>query len=74
MRIPRFNRLTGLHWAQHSPQRDDSAASFLKQDAAIRSVLLQPEPCAIGKIGTSELLALEYPERWIRLSWPYPAS
>lgn len=74
MRIPRLNRLTGLHWAKNSTRRDDSATSFLKQDAAIQSVLLQPQPCAIGKIGTSELLALEYPERWIRLSWPHSAS
>ena len=74
MQLPRLNRLTGLYWAKASPHRDDSEASFLKQDAAIQSVLLQPEPCAIGKIGTSELLMLEYTERWIRLSWPHPAS
>jgi len=66
MRIPRFNRLTCLHWAQHSPQRDDSEGYFLKQDATIRSVLLQPQPCPIGKISTSELLGLEHPESWIR--------
>jgi len=74
VQLPRFNRLTGLFWAKASPQRDDSEASFLKQDAAIRSALLHPEPCAIGKIGTSELLMLEYTERWIRLSWPHSAS
>jgi hypothetical protein len=66
MRLPRLNRLTSLHWAKNSPRRDDSDASFLKQDAVIQSVLLHPKPCAIGKIGTSELLVLEYPERWIR--------
>ena len=74
MRFPRLNRLTGLHWAKNSPKRDDSQASFMKQDAAIQSALLQSKPCAIGKIGTSELLALEYPERWVRFSWPHPAS
>jgi hypothetical protein len=74
VQIPRLNRLTGINWAKHSPQRDDSEASFLKQDAAIRSVLLLPEPCAIGKIGTSELFVLEFPHRWIRVPWPPSAS
>jgi hypothetical protein len=37
-------------------------------------MIVQPGPCAIGKIGTSELLVLEYPHRWIRPPWPAPAS
>jgi hypothetical protein len=37
-------------------------------------MIMQPGPCAIGKIGTSELLLLEYPHRWIRPPWPEAAS
>jgi hypothetical protein len=33
-----------------------------------------PGPLAMGKIGTSELLVMEYPERWIRPPWPSSAS
>lgn len=36
--------------------------------------LRSPAPCAIGKIGTTELLGLEFFERWIRLPWPRNAS
>ena len=74
MRIPRLNRLTGFRWWQSTPVRDDSEASRLRQEAAIQAMILQPGPCAIGKIGTSELLVLEYPHRWIRPPWPAPAS
>ena len=74
MRIPRLNRLTGFRWWQSIPVRDDSEASRLRQEAAIQAMILQPGPCAIGKIGTSELLVLEYPHRWIRPPWPAPAS
>jgi len=36
--------------------------------------LRSPQPCAIGKIGTSELLMLEYRERYLQLPWPKTAS
>ena len=74
MRIPRLNRLTGFRWWQSIPVRDDSEASRLRQEAAIQAMIVQPGPCAIGKIGTSELLVLEYPHRWIRPPWPEAAS
>ena len=74
MRIPRLNRLTGFRWWQSIPVRDDSTASRLRQEAAIQAMIIQPGPCAIGKIGTSELLLLEYPHRWIRPPWPARAS
>lgn len=38
------------------------------------SRLRSPSPCAIGKIGTSELLMLEYRERYLQLPWPPAAS
>jgi len=74
MRIPRLNRLTGFRWWQSIPVRDDSEASRLRQETTIQAMILQPGPCAIGKIGTSELLVLKYPHRWIHPPWPTPAS
>ncbi len=32
------------------------------------------QPCAIGKIGSTELMGLEYLYRWIQFPWPPPAS
>jgi len=37
-------------------------------------MIIQPGPCAMGKVGTSELMMLEYAERYLRLPWPYTAS
>jgi len=48
--------------------------SRLRQETAIRNLLLRAGPWAMGKIGTSELLMLEYASRWIRLPWPPNAS
>jgi hypothetical protein len=69
-----MNRLTGLRWWRHASPRDDSPETVLKQNAAISRCLLSSAPCAIGKIGTTELLGLEFFERTIRLSWPQAAS
>lgn len=74
MRIPRLNRLTGLRWWHHASPRDDSAETVLRQNQEISRRLLSPTPCAIGKIGTTELLGLEFFERWIRPPWPRAAS
>jgi hypothetical protein len=74
MRIPRFNRLTGFRWWKSVPERDDSDASRLRQEAAIRSMILNSGPCAMGKIGTTELLGLEYLQRWFQPLWPQAAS
>ena len=56
------------------PVRDDSETSRLHQEATIREMIHKKEPCAMGKIGTTELLGLEYLYRWIRPSWPKTAS
>ena len=74
MRIPRLNRLTGLCWWRSMPVRDDSETSRLHQEATIREMIHKKEPCAMGKIGTTELLGLEYLYRWIQPSWPKTAS
>jgi hypothetical protein len=74
MRIPRLNRLTGLRWWQHMQPRDDSPETSRLQEAGISRCLRSPDPCAIGKIGTTELLGLEFLTRWIRPPWPKSAS
>jgi len=74
MRFPRLNRLTGLRWWRHVRPRDDTPATRQLQEAEISRRLLAPEPCAIGKIGTTELLGLEFFHRWIRPPWPASAS
>jgi hypothetical protein len=40
----------------------------------ISEALVRRAPCAIGKVGTSELLSQEYLDRWIQLPWPANAS
>jgi hypothetical protein len=74
MRLPRLNRLTGLRWWRHASPRDDSPKTVFRQDVEISRRLGSPAPCAIGKIGTTELLGLEFFERWIRPPWPKSAS
>ena len=56
------------------PVRDDSETSRLHQEATIREMIHKKEPCAMGKIGTTELLGLEYLYRWIQPLWPKTAS
>lgn len=74
MQLPRFNRLTGLRWWRNLPQNSDFIASPIKQDEAIRMLILGSGSCALGKIGTSELLVLEHADRWFRPPWPASAS
>jgi len=74
MRLPRLNHLTGFRWWRHMKPRDDSPEIMVRQNAEISRRLLSPTPCAIGKIGTTELLGLEYFHRWIRPPWPATAS
>jgi hypothetical protein len=74
LNLPRLNRLTPFLWWRHVIPRDDSLDTRQAQEAEISARLRSPSPCAIGKIGTSELLMLEYRQRWIRLPWPQAAS
>lgn len=74
MNLPRLNRLTPFLWWRHVVPRDDSSATREEQDAKMARLLRSPFSCAIGKIGTSELLMLEYRERYLRLPWPPAAS
>jgi len=74
MNLPHWNRLTGLRWWRHLRSRDDSVEARHRADTKIADLLQAPQPCAIGKIGTTELMGLEYLYRWIQPPWPPPAS
>jgi len=74
LRIPRFNRLTGFRWWRQATPRDDSEQTRLSQSACVSGLLRGDAPCAIGKLGTTEILSLEFFERWIRPPWPASAS
>jgi len=50
--------------AGRSPRRPEPALSGIRARAAWMA----------GKVGTTELLALEFSDRWIRPPWPEPAS
>ena len=74
MRLPHFNRLTGIRWWRQIRPPDRSKKSRLLSFAKIAGLLRSPSPCAMGKIGTTELMGLEYLYRWIQLPWPPSAS
>lgn len=74
MNLPHWNRLTGLRWWRHLRNRDDSVETRQRDDTKIADLLQAPQPCAIGKIGTTELMGLEYLYRRIQLPWPAAAS
>jgi len=74
MRMPHWNRLTGLLWWQRLAQLDSSESFRVASEEKISNLLRSPLPCAIGKIGTTELMGLEYLYRYIQLPWPPAAS
>jgi len=71
--FPHLNRLTGLFWDRHCGRRGSNLNEAQSQEW-IAGALARREPSAIGKVGTSELLALEYLDRYICLPWPRNAS
>ena len=73
MTFPHLNRLTGLFWDRHCGRRGSNLNEAQSQEW-IAGALARREPSAIGKVGTCELLALEYLDRYIRLPWPRNAS
>ena len=73
--MPRLNRLSGPFWWRRLPPREKTRPGEIgRQGQDVARHLQAPGPCALGKIGTTELLALEYFERWIRPPWPRSAS
>jgi len=74
MRLPHFNRLTGIRWWRQFPLTDESDDFRVRSETKISELLLSSAPCALGKIGTTELMGLEYLHRWVQLPWPPAAS
>ena len=74
MKLPKLSRLAGWGWARSRQPDSAASATVEQQGAVIASFLQSPKPCALGKIGTSELRVLEYGERWLQLPWPKAAS
>jgi len=71
--FPHLNRLTGLRWSRLCNRRSANLDTPHSQ-AWIAAALARRSPCAIGKVGTCELLGQEYLDRWIQLPWPRNAS
>ncbi|NCY20361.1 hypothetical protein EBX31_00200 [bacterium] len=74
MNLPRGNRLTGLRWGRWARLRHDLPEEIRRDEALVSGYLCDQGPCAIGKIGTTEMMVLEYWDRWIRPPWPRNAS
>lgn len=70
----RLNRLTGFRWWLQGDPDPAALASPEQQGETIAFFLRRPAPCALGKIGTSELRVLEFGERWWQMPWPKAAS
>ena len=73
MTFPHLNRLTGLRWRRLCNRRTGNLDAPRSQ-AWITEALVRRAPCAIGKIGTTELMGMEYLDRWFQLPWPPSAS
>ena len=74
MNLPRLNRLTGLYWKRWARKRHDTMEETRRGEEMVLDFLQSERPCAIGKLGTTEMMVLEYFDRWIRLPWPRNAS
>jgi hypothetical protein len=74
MRFPHFNRRTGLSWWHNAVRPAESPELILAQEQRIADLLGSDGSFAVAKIGTTELMALEYFDRWIQLPWPPSAS
>jgi len=74
MNLPRLNRLTGLRWRRWARKGFESAEQVFRDEKQIAHGLRADSPFAAGKLGTTEMMVLEYFDRWIQLPWPKNAS
>lgn len=73
--IPRGGRLTGWSWGRHLPKANvHRKARTASVETFMAERLRQPGSFAAGKIGTTELMGLEYVYRWFQPPWPPAAS
>ena len=74
MKLPRFNRLMVLDAERKPSFQELTPNAIAKYHGTISAALARQGPCAIGKVGTTELMGLEYLDRRIQLRWPKSAS
>jgi len=74
MKLPRLNRLMSPRSGRKACFQDVHPAAVLRYNGIISTALNREAPCAIGKVGTTELMGLEYLDRRIQLRWPKSAS
>lgn len=74
MNLPRWNRLTGLKWRRWARKAHESEEEIRRDAARMSAGLRSDGPLAAGKVGTTELMTLEYFDRRIQLPWPQSAS
>lgn len=74
MKLPRFNRLMVRDRKRKPSFQELTPSAIAKYHGAISAALARQSPCAIGKVGTTELMGLEYLDRRIQLRWPKSAS
>ena len=74
MNLPRWNRLTGWKWRRWARKAHESEEEIRRDGARMSAGLRSDGPFAAGKVGTTELMTLEYFDRQIQLPWPQSAS
>jgi hypothetical protein len=74
MNFPKLNRATGLFWWQHTSPHKPTEETLVEGERHIALMLSSGEPLMMGKIGTTELMGLEFFDRWIRPPFPVSAS
>lgn len=74
MNLPRLNRLTGIHWKRWARRQHETQEDICRGEEKVSIALKTNAPCAIGKMGTTEMMVLEFFDRWIQPPWPKNAS
>jgi len=74
MKLPRLNRLLAGNGHKQPQFQGQKPADLQRYHALISKALRRSGPCAIAKLGTTELMGLEYLDRRIQLPWPRAAS
>jgi hypothetical protein len=74
MKLPRLNRILNLPGKNRPRFQDQNPAALRRYHGTVTAAIRNSAPCAIGKVGTTELMGLEYLDRRIQLPWPRSAS
>ena len=74
MIFPKLNRATGLFWWKHPLPPKPTKKDLVDGENHIRLMLSSAGPLMVGKLGTTELMGLEFFDRWIQPPFPANAS